>query len=82
MLGSIISEHLNPDELPPSAVETYVFQSDKTHQNWIKTNTLTHVISPHYGLAQFAKHCTCPIRFEELLHNTIDGFYINKEDFD
>ena len=81
MLGSIIFGHLNPDELPPSAVETYVFQSDKTHQNWIKTNTLTHFISPHYGLSQFAKHCTCPIRFEELLHNTIDGFYINK-DFD
>ena len=32
-------------------------------------------------MAQFAKHCTCPIRFADLLHPTIDGYYINKADF-
>ena len=81
MLGSILFGHLNPDELPASVIENYFFTSDKTHQNWIKKNTLSHFISPHYGLAQYAKSCNCPIRFEELLYNTIDGFYIMKDAF-
>ena len=81
MLGSIFFGHLNPDDLPSRVVENYFFTSDKVHQNWIKKNTLSHFISPHYGLAQYAKQCNCPIRFEDLLHNTIDGFYIMKPEF-
>ena len=83
MLGSILFGHINPDEVPVSVIENYFFMSDdKTHQNWIKkNNTLSHFISPHYGLAQYVKSCNCPIRFEELLYNTIDGFYITKDSF-
>ena len=81
MLGSILFAQLNPDDIATSVTENYSFRTDKTHQHWIKNNTLHSFISPHYGLAQFAKHCTCPIRFADLLHPTIDGYYINKADF-
>ena len=41
MLGSVLFWHVNPDDLPPSAVENYQFVQDKEHQSWTKKNTLS-----------------------------------------
>ena len=82
LLGSVLFWHIDPDNLPPSAVENYQFIHDKTHQTWTKKNTLSAFLSPHWGLKQFEKHCSCPIPLQQLLHPTIDGFYIMSEEYD
>ena len=82
LLGSVLFWHVDPDNLPPSAVENYQFIHDKIHQTWSKKNTLSAFLSPHWGLKQFEKHCSCPIPLQQLLHPTIDGFYIMSEEYD